>query len=843
MTTVPASVLQSLGVSSATIYRRVKVEKKWIAFRSKREGRHGQPEMAICVSSLPWELQLKVRDYLDKQARAAAEPDPVADGSVPLPDQRLDELAAALQRFSPPEYTLEQRKAVESYVVHMSRLCDEALKVVGSGQKAVSRARRNGKKLRGASSYRNGRRVFIPEIVGLASRAVSVDKTYLELYPSAARPPAVPTFLRYLNQYQQHGPVIFVPKQQTLRPDVDKRFKEVPREALNWLRANLQNYSTASLTLYGERWLEAATRHGWELPFTDSRPGARGSCYTWLHRWKRRLPAVTMTYLREGERGIEAKYEYIIRDVSDLKPRDGFVMDWKQFDVECWLPWRKPLPTGRGTDGRLAGGRGAGGRGSGSDGRPALARLWLCTVLDIASRAAFGYYIDLRPSARGVTLAYCNGIGEAEWKSEPGLELLRGIQRTGDPEKPAFVIWDNGKDYRSHTVEGQEITIKGFDLETGLLATLATYKVGLAPEFQLRVKRAKPFNAKSKIVEPWHGYGVGRREALLPGYKGIRADEKPHYYAAARRIHEREFIKGGNAKSEDLRQLPPLWLEVYERTKAEYGKGTPFLSEAEFRKEFIKILLKYLHTPHGSLTNDRGEMTPIEHLQLYADTPHMLTEQSMTALMMEPRVITVKYGELRISWYGEEFLYREVESDLSDANNMKRLPEKTQVEFRFDPANIGRGLVVTQSGPLCWVEEPELLGYGATQEQFKRAMHRKRRAVEVAREALDVRMQPPDWRDEVEQKVVPLKKAVGGDDIREEEDSTQDACAPRGAPGASITVPTRFDRGQRNRKRGKLRVVEQKGKKQEEEDEWRSDLDGIDLSDTGGRDDGDDIVW
>lgn len=93
----------------------------------------------ILVSSLPGDLQVRWHQLNEKRARAtdslgALQP-PVSNSS---PDDRLERLKAALARFSPPQYTLDQRRAIENRCIELSRLCDQAIaliaKLKGRGQ-------------------------------------------------------------------------------------------------------------------------------------------------------------------------------------------------------------------------------------------------------------------------------------------------------------------------------------------------------------------------------------------------------------------------------------------------------------------------------------------------------------------------------------------------------------------------------------------------------------------------------------------------------------------------------------------------------------------------------------
>ena len=480
-----------------------------------------------------------------------------------------------------------------------------------------------------------------------------------------------------------------------------------------------------------------------------------------------------MTLLTKGQRGLEATYAYIIRDYSTLQPRTGWTMDWRQWDVAYWVPKTRGGEPSR------------------------LVREWLCPVFDIASRAVFGFHVQDRPNARGITLAYLNAIGDADWKKETGLELLRGMQRTTDPANPAFVLWDNGKDFRSYSVEGKQVYIPSFDCETGLVSAITIYNVGLAAELQLRVRHAKPFNAKAKTIERWFKE-IATWEKTISGYCGNKPENRPHYFPAAVRIHK-AFSQRQRPRPEDLKQLPPTWRETYDRYNEELGYGTPFLKEEDFLARFQAWLLEYLNTPIKSLMDDIGMMSPVEHLRLYADSPHTATEVAIAALAMVPKVVTVSRGELRVSWSGQQFIYREVASELSDGRELFRLPTKTKVELRYNPNQIGRALVVAKDKALCWVEEPDLCGYNATKADLDAANAKKRAVRETANEFFTQRATSTNWRDEAlkRQNIVNIRSVVNGPDIEEEGELEP----PRKV--AEVVVPTRYDRKSESAPSGK----------------------------------------
>jgi transposase InsO family protein len=757
---VLADKIVELGISRTTVFRRV-AAKEWQSRNSKAMTGKGRPPKEILLESLPADLQRKYALLEVEKLESAG--DRVIDSESVAPDsndEKMSNFVAALSRFSPPQYSLEQKNAVQRRCLEMASLCDKAISLIDQLKKA------EGISVPSIGSTEAGTdRAYHPKLAALAKHTTSSDPVYNKLYPASEKPLSVSTFLRLIDKYRKIGLCAFIRQVQTLSPTADDRFLEIPQEAIDWLRANLKNYVKASVTQYGEKWLAWAKRNNIKLPFTEFRPSQPGTCYTWLYRWKTKVPSASMVLARDGERKFDAKFAIIVRDYSELRPRVGWTMDWRTSDVVCWLPFNKS-----------------------KNKKPVLVREVVCSVFDIKARAVFGFHISDRPSAHGVTLAYVDALSKSAWKQEAGFEMLCGMQRSAN-DIAAFALWDNGKDFRSQQVEGKEIHVGKIEIEDGLKGTLQSYSVGLAVDAQIQVRHAKPYNAKSKTVEPFHRYGIGLWEEGMTGFCGNKTTAKPHFYAAALRIHK-TFENGTSPKPEDLRQLPPIWLETYERYKAEYGYGTPFLSQADFRAQFATQMVAYNLKPHGALKNERGELSPVEYLNLYADAPHMMREATLTALCMLPRVETVQADSIRMQWFGEKFFYQEVASDLSDGTALLRLPENTKVEIRYNPDNIGRALVMTQGAQLCWIESPVLLGWNASREDFKRANAKKKQAKQTANEFFNVEV--TDWRDEAEARMPqPMQKVVGGDALYESPDEGSAPEAKR--PVTPIPVITRFD--------------------------------------------------
>src|SRR5262249_2467490 len=176
------------------------------------------------LETLPADLQIAWLK-LDADRRAAdtdaglVEPEPGLS-----PDSRLQQYVAALTRFSPPQYTLEQREAVERRCIELGKLCDEGLALINTLKRAT------GISVASPGSREAGlNRAYHPALAKLAKRTASNDLTYTSLYPSAAKPISISTFLRLIKEYRKHGLVAFIRQRQTLSPAKDDRFLDVPQ--------------------------------------------------------------------------------------------------------------------------------------------------------------------------------------------------------------------------------------------------------------------------------------------------------------------------------------------------------------------------------------------------------------------------------------------------------------------------------------------------------------------------------------------------------------------------------------------------------------------------------------
>jgi hypothetical protein len=666
-----------IGINERWLDRKIKT--KTIKVIRGPNQRNGKPQTLIEANSLVHTLlevgkvtlAEKVQALVTEAARKRLGGEHKDQGRV----EEVEQFEAALQRFRTPE----QKEAARRRCLELEALVQEFLALA-----AIKPVR--------PKDHRQGD----PAFLDICRRAAATDPVWLEMYPADARPPALSTFSRWVQRYLKEGKVAFLRQPPALDPSADARFHQIPQEALDWLYANLRNYTDGSkrilISHLGKAWLTAARREKWPLPWTSWSSGEPNSCYAWLRRWVRKnVPDLARLLIVQGERRVRQTVAAITRRYDELRPWEAFTADWRPFDVIVNRSGK-------------------------------LLRLNLCPVIDLASRAIAGFCITEQPSARAVRLAVLDAIRQSEWKKKEGVaDILCGLPVTYDPERPAFIHFDNGKEFTALSVEGEPIGVR-VQLESSLEAALRSWNVGLANDVQLKLRHARPFSPRGKLAEWFYTY-VARWEKTLPGYRGRTPDEKPYWFAAAWRTHER-LAKRKDPKPEDLRQLPPSWLEYFEKT------GSVFPLEDDFRDWFVAFVLEYLHSSQQSLADAFGRMSPIEFLRQNPHPIELPSDWALAQMLMEYREVTVRHGEIQITWAGQRFKYWEPEGGTA----LAQLPHRAKVEFRFDPAEIGRGWVFYEGKFLTVVEQPELLSWRSSSEDLKRTIKRQQQYVKFARQ-------------------------------------------------------------------------------------------------------------
>jgi transposase InsO family protein len=192
---------------------------------------------------------------------------------------------------------------------------------------------------------------------------------------------------------------------------------------------------------------------------------------TFLREIRRKVPAQTICYYREGSQAWKGKYGcFLDRDYTDMSPGEVYVSDHAQIDVAVRLP-----------NGKL--------------GFP-----WVTVISDMRSDKYLGWslYPD-NPNS--------NRIFEA---------FHRAVRDYGVPRD---LIIDNGKDYRCFDLAGGRKTVRvGVD---EMKTTAVVIKLGITPHFAL------PYTPQTKTVERTFLRNKEWFSKHMPGYRGGNVKERP----------------------------------------------------------------------------------------------------------------------------------------------------------------------------------------------------------------------------------------------------------------------------------------------------------------------------
>ncbi len=195
------------------------------------------------------------------------------------------------------------------------------------------------------------------------------------------------------------------------------------------------------------------------------------------------IDPAAVTYHRLGRKAWAQTYEPILRrDYSDLAVGEMWCGDHRELDVFVRV------------------------------GDAKYKRPWFTAWMDLRSRMIVGGHLSFAPTARTIALAFRDGV------------LACG--------RPGFVYIDNGKDYKSHDLNGREKLLGRvqFDAETK----------GVFGRLNAAVIHAKPYAARSKPIERWFGTLSQHFDRQQPGWCGRDNKQRP------------EKLKGEIARNELL---------------------------------------------------------------------------------------------------------------------------------------------------------------------------------------------------------------------------------------------------------------------------------------------------
>lgn len=314
-------------------------------------------------------------------------------------------------------------------------------------------------------------------------------------------------------------------------------------------------------------------------------------------------------------------------------------------------------------------------------GKWTLIRPWLTAAIDMRTRKWLGWAIVETPSSDSIATV-----------------LKRTFLNYGLPKA---CYWDNGKDFLCEWLEGNKRRngqkFKVEQLSDGIRGVMETLGI--------RVHHAIVKRARSKIIEPCF-IATANFDRTLPEWCGHRPTARPEQFGQMVKQFER-WTKG-EAKTTPFRTIEDI--------AALYNEFLLSLGEREHQGEGMRKV-----TPTG-----RGWMCPNEAWETLISRVdvRMAPPEVLQFCFHKRRALTVRNGELRPSFHGQQYHYRMVENPMA----LMALNGR-DVEFAYDPNDLETGAVYCEGRFLGLVNNVELRRMGedgfVVDERNRRAARRE----------------------------------------------------------------------------------------------------------------------
>ncbi|HKO43384.1 MAG TPA: Mu transposase C-terminal domain-containing protein [Pyrinomonadaceae bacterium] len=573
----------------------------WVTRDSGRRSRNGKPIREILLSSLPADLQ---RRYAESRRTIidAEELGPVSSDTKFSSTAKSDDIESRLTQtlMSYPadvrEAMLNEARRLAEIVKRYNaievkrRRVSQAVAATGSspvgGSPAVPQlAEDHAPEDAPFDSSASSGYEFVPEVLALCAEAICTDQKIIEYYKSkqhavrkgtdpakGRKAPSPYTLDRWSRRLYSHGLLTFLRSPSgdctDSRKKQDRRRAVIDAEAIEWVNSTYKNFATPR-SLFNALVKQKAKR-GWKnIP---SR--------TYVYRYWNNLPKIVRLTLERGKKAYTDQCApYVPRDNRDLEALQVLCGDHSQRDVTVRLP-----------DGSLV--------------RPWLT-LWFC----LRTGLIWGWHLDLTPSSRTAGLAYANGV------------RTFGAQPPARPEEDfySYIYTDHGKDYKSHSITGQEITFKrAMAIEGGLQVLCEQRRVGLIDDMGIKQILSSPYNAREKPVERVHrDISAWEQDTFETEYCGRDAKSKPDRWYDAYARHKRllKRAKGGNT----------LLLD-----------DSPFMTLDDYREALAGWIHEYNSIAHERIALGGAKVVPLDEYRRLYTVHHEIREDALAFFLMKP---------------------------------------------------------------------------------------------------------------------------------------------------------------------------------------------------------------
>lgn len=356
----------------------------------------------------------------------------------------------------------------------------------------------------------------------------------------------------------------------------------------------------------------------------------------WIRKAELEKPA-EICYLRKGEKRWADKYAPSLRRNWDEVPAgDTYVGDHHEFD--CFVV---------GPDGRIQ-------------------RPWFTAWMDGHSRALVGYTINFQPCAMEIALA----LGKAIFPDNNEEVPWQGL--------PNNLYVDNGKDYKSHLLNGEVKSI--------YKPSTDEKEWGLIQELGITMRYAQRYHAQSKHIERFFGTFEGRWINMLPGWCGRNTKERPEHLKDDIKLTQ-EWLESGGTKGE---QRLLLWWE--------------------FEEEIAIAIQEYNNSPHSSLNG----LSPVQAYEIARlKTVKMPAKDTYELLILPSATRKIQTDGIHFSYKGDNRIY-------TDPALWGK--EGQSVEIRYNPHDLREIIVLQGAQYICKAKAIDEVPPFAEDEEQKNAL-------------------------------------------------------------------------------------------------------------------------
>lgn len=273
-----------------------------------------------------------------------------------------------------------------------------------------------------------------------------------------------------------------------------------------------------------------------------------------------------------------------------------------------------------------------------------LARPWVTAAIDMRTRKWLAWVIVEVPSSDSIAAVLKRTF------------LLHGL--------PKSLYFDNGCDFRCTWFEG------GIQTRTApAIGELSDAWRGVLADLGIRVHHAIVKRARSKIIEP-NFLRTSLYDKSTPWWCGNKPSERPEAFETLLKQHE-AWMRGERPE--------PAFLTIQE-IAALYNGLMAELNERDLEGQGMQKV-----TPTG-----RGWMCPNECWERLIGQVERryISEEHLQFMFNKRRVLTIRHGEILVSFAGQAFHFRPVDNPLG----LMALNGK-EVEFAYDPLDLETGVV------------------------------------------------------------------------------------------------------------------------------------------------------